>query len=297
MYHKGFHLSGSSIPKILETLKILECDSVQFFIRTPMKTWHNSPLTKYNPDDIEKMKSAKLKIFTHASYTINLVKYTKVGKLSKPTILSLRDEIDFLRSVDGVGTVIHLGSTKNSDIVEWNGIVAVVINYIKAVVKNTKMGDVKLIIENRADAGQQVLKNVTEMIALWEAIEKANLDQFVGFCFDTCHDYVSNCKAATKSHDQYSGTEYSSQGKYRIDTNLQTLIDAVGAQNIPIVHLNDSKSDTRDMHENLLEGNIPHDQLVNVIKICKKYKIPMIIERIKTSIEEKISMKKIMDLW
>lgn len=272
----GFHLSGSNIEKLLEEIDELGVNSVQIFIRVPRVK--NGPLTKYGAGPVVKLKKyikkGGIKLFTHGTYPLNLI----MDRIDILSVKSLVKELRWLEIVGGVGCVFHLGSSKRyPGKASWEKFCKNIVRHLRIIRKYAPYGE--LLMENQATAGSKVMTRVDEMISLWKFVK--GKVKGVGFCFDTCHDFVSSYKYAQKMNIK----------REKIGDNIRKLLSA----GVPVgcVHLNDCKVADRDVHDNLMDGLIPPEELLDVIAICKKRKIPMIIERIKSSRLEKIKMIKI----
>jgi len=266
----GFH---ESLSNCVENIKLLNTNCVQVFTRSPRQY---GSLSKYDNSLIDFLNNNKIKVLTHAVYFISLLTLTTTDDVNKRTINILNDDIDFLKKVNGIGTVIHVGSVKKSKYTPNQ----IILKYMEKVNDSTK-----LIFENKAMAGKQYLYNNDEIISLHNFLKdngyKAN------FCFDTCHDFISSYKMShNKVGKKWEKKLYCKTKK--TDDNLQELLNA--GVNISCVHLNDSTSYTKDVHADLFTGLISEDVIKNVYKICEKNKIPMIIERMNANINTKKKM-------
>jgi endonuclease IV len=281
----GFHLGTSQDSDIVKDVEDIGISCLQIFTRNPMK---RSTIT-VDPKRLDDLNK-NVKVFTHIVYYINVTKKTKNGKLNGLSIKIILDDINFLTSIKngkGIGAVLHLGSSTET----WGATVSIIIQYLKLLSKNMKRTGPKIIIENRASAGNIFLTSIDEMILLDKELQKNGLNDYTAFCFDTCHDFISSYKM---SHEKKGKLWYpiDNMTRRKVDDNLQELIDSIGHKRISVVHLNDSKSYTKDEHEDFLDGLIPDNELLGVLDICKKYKIPMIVERSRIPKNDKIEMIK-----
>lgn len=262
----GFHMPAGAdrgLVNIWKDMVKLKVKSVQIFSRNPRKVYSNTTNFSDINEFIHLIANKKLNIFTHASYGVMLHKNSPIS------VSSLHKEIKFLNKVGGKGVVIHIGSSKDN----WCNVKdAVINNLLKVVARTTRIGrnashrnKAKLLLENQVKCGNKILTSVCEMIELWKMIRShPQLRTRVGFCYDTCHGFVTNKinNCPNTVHD-----------------DLKLLL----REDVPIdvVHLNDSQSVTADRHANIFEGMIPRKSLINVMKLCRRKKIPMIIERSK----------------
>ena len=274
----GFHLSGSNLYTVIEEMDALNVNTVQIFIRNPRIK--NSPITKYGQSKGVFARKG-YNVFTHSVYGINLVLR---GPAVKSSIASLIKEARFIRDIDGNSTVVHLGSTTQSKYsLSYEDVCKNTITNITSLRNRLyKEGimDFRFALENQAICGHKIMTLVPEMIVMFMWLEANDLNKHIGFCFDTCHDFVSSTIDSERL-----GTP-----RRKVHDNLNLLIKGVGAKNIHCVHLNDSLKQHKDEHANLMEGQIPPEELMEAIRICKRNNIPMIVERIKTTREEKEKM-------
>lgn len=265
----GFHQSKDSISNKYG-------NTIQIFSQNPKEFYKNKTIEK-----IKELDDFKY-VFTHAQYIISLTKLTKEGKLNSTYINSILYELRFLHQYKGgIGAVIHAGSADIEDDKCYKTIIAYLNTINKYIDKDNKC---QCIIENMATCGNKVIDTVDKMITFNTYIIKFKLSERVSFCFDTCHDHVS-------TYIKYN----SIPTDHTIDKHLQKLID--NKVHVSIVHLNNTKSHTKDEHEDLELGLIPVNEILLVIEICKKNEIPMIVERINSTKEEKEKMLTLINIY
>jgi apurinic endonuclease APN1 len=125
------------------------------------------------------------------------------------------------------------------------GVEAVMDNLVASlqeVVSDTK--DSQLLLEISAGSGGNVGNSIEELAAIFEAMER---DPRIGFCLDTCHMLAAGYDVTTEEG---------------WDKALTTFDKLIGLENLPVLHLNDSKTELnskRDRHENIGQGFIGED--------------------------------------
>jgi deoxyribonuclease-4 len=110
---------------------------------------------------------------------------------------------------------------------------------------------VPILVENTAGAGNTVMQDLANYGPLWEAI--GDLD--VGVCLDTCHAWAAGADLATA---------------------VEVITAATGG--IALVHCNDSRDpfdSHRDRHANLGSGEIPEEQILEVVRAAAA---PVVVE-------------------
>jgi deoxyribonuclease-4 len=154
--------------------------------------------------------------------------------------------------------VTHLGSHKGTG--EEKGIRRLVDALNKVAETNA---DVTILLENTA--GQK--NSVGSDFYQWgEIFSKCKKKERFGVCFDTCHAFAAG---------------YDLRKKENVNETMKKFEDAVGFDNLKILHLNDSKgllNENRDRHEHIGLGEIGDVGMKEIIKIMNKNNIPMILE-------------------
>lgn len=287
----GFHIHSDDPQSSIKELKKLGASTLQVFTKSPR--FINTKMKNYSDEEIKTYKDSGFHIFVHGSYAINLCTMTKNNKLNPTYITSVVEDLSFLKKVNGKGVVLHVGSCTYIDPKEplralTKYLLAIIMTckkdgiYPKEGGKDDKKEEIypKILLENRAKAGSLYLSTIEEMKYIWEYAKMNNIDKYIGFCFDTCHAFVTNIILNNKK---------------TIWEDLNFLLS--NKMPVGLVHLNDSKSLVSDRHENLLDGVITDVDLLTVTQICVKNKIPMLIERIDTTYEEKDKMVKILKIF
>ena len=154
--------------------------------------------------------------------------------------------------------VTHLGSHRGTG--EEKGIKRLVDALNKVAETNA---DVTILLENTA--GQK--NSVGSDFYQWgEIFSKCKKKERFGVCFDTCHAFAAG---------------YDLRKKENVNETMKKFEDAVGFDNLKILHLNDSKgllNENRDRHEHIGLGEIGDVGMKEIIKIMNKNNIPMILE-------------------
>ncbi len=232
----GAHV-GTSEP--LESAATRQADIVQIFLSNP-QSW-KKPLPR---DDAEQLLAADVGIYVHAPYLINLVSGN--NRVRIPSRKILQDSADAAAVIGARGLIVHGGHMTGDDpdpeeegFDRWR-------KALEAVET-----DVPILIENTAGGTVAMAREVEVIGRLWDAI--GHLEP--GFCLDTCHAW-----AAGQDFDGLVGRVMAATGR------------------IDLVHCNDSKDpfdSRRDRHENLGQGQIPPDALLEVIRAANA---PTIVE-------------------
>lgn len=212
---------------------------IQIFYKSPMNIKSRGIL------NYKIFKDYNMPIFTHATYAVNLgsnLSTAKLNQLSK----NLIDDLQFLdRLPDGRGTILHYRKGQNL------------------------MSNIEYILSQIEEAGVKsklILENVkgTTIGDMYEI--QRSFKGRIGFCFDTCHLFISG----------YDLRDLNILGD--VCTELKNSFP-----DLMLLHYNDSNSLTKDIHAVPNEGYIGNKKLGGNPKtfavLKKKFKnIPLIME-------------------
>lgn len=223
------------------------------------------------PQTLEKIRTNRLMnkdigLFVHTKYGINLT-----DKMANWIPNVIGQDLKLCDELGGVGTVIHAGTgIFRPDIVAKN---------LMSLGEQCLQYRSKIIIEGQATCGSLIVNDVNDMWLLWQELLKINAKfaaQKFAFCLDTCHLCVG--KRPIK------GTQ--------LFEEFLKFDKLIGAQHLALIHFNDAKTLTADRHENIFEGYIGSRKLggnpMSLITVCAwaiDYKVPLIIERDKESLQ------------
>lgn len=192
-------------------------------------------------------------IYFHASYLINLADNSRVGHMSKMSLIS---EMNLAPKLGVKGSIIHLGSYKN----EVSSIkYLVLIKNIKEILEKTPRESL-FIIEN---AGNRKIGQTLEEIS---QIIKDVDNPRVRICFDTCHLFSNGYKFDTVDE---------------LDLFLAKLAKFEINNLVELWHVNDSRDEFdsgHDRHDNIGEGKIGIDEFKVLLNHSKTKSFPFIIE-------------------
>lgn len=193
--------------------------------------------------------------FIHAAYLINL---------ATPNPDNLKKSIDWLiysqktaEKLGMEGTIFHVGSFKETT--EEQALDQVT-EIIKRILDQT--GEVKLILENSAGAGNLIGDSLTELGQIIRAID----DHRLKVCLDTQHAFASG---------------YDLRNRDGVEEWIQELEREIGIDRLVAIHANDSKTELnskKDRHENIGQGFIGLEGFRTLINHPKLQNIPFILE-------------------
>mgnify|MGYP001612839269 CR=1 FL=1 len=249
----GAHQSISGgYTEALKRIKNIGGNCLQIFSSSP-RGWN---FAKPSDDEIKQFVELKTKlkidpIYFHATYLINLADGSRIGHMSKMSLIS---EMNLAPKLGVKGSIIHLGSFKGQD-----NKYKVLIANIKEVLEKTPKESL-FIIEN---AGNRKIGQTLEEIS---QIIKDVDNSRVRLCFDTCHLFSNG---------------YAFNTDKELDIFLAKLVKLKINNIIELWHINDSRDEFNsghDRHDNIGEGKIGIDEFKVLLNHPKTKKYPFIIE-------------------
>jgi deoxyribonuclease-4 len=210
-----------------------DADLVQFFLADP-QGW-TAPKPHPRAESLAAQRDTAL--FIHAPYVLNIA--SPNNRIRIPSRKLLGQHADGAAALGARGLIVH-GGHVTSGTPESTGVE----NWRKLFERQADAGGFPLpiLIENTAGGDHAMARRFDALARLWDAIGEFG----PGFCLDTCH--------------AHAGGE-----------DLVGIVERVRAitGRIDLVHLNDSKDSFdsgRDRHQNLGDGEIKLDLLVEVVQ-------------------------------
>ena len=253
--HVGFSKNDQLLGSLNEALSY-GSNTFMFYTGAPQNTMRyeiDDELTKLAYKKMEENNINLDKIIVHAPYIVNLANSDSVKH--EFAVNFLKQEVNRCEKLGIKNMVLHPGSHVGMGIdtgIEY------IIDGLNKVLETDN--SVCILLETMAGKGSEVGSNFEEIKRIIDGINKKEL---IGVCMDTCH-----------MHD--SGYDVSNS-----DELLDEFDKIVGLKYVKCVHINDSKNicgARKDRHENIGNGYIGLDNLINFIYNKKLDGIPMILE-------------------
>lgn len=214
-----------------------EADVVQVFLSNP-QSW-KKPAERA---DAAVLRASPIPIYVHAPYLINPV--ADNNRVRIPSRKILQETCDAAVDIGAAGVVVHGGHVTGDGPMEeafprWRKALAQLDTTVPVLIENTAGGD------------NAVARRVETIGRLWDEIG----DLGAGFVLDTCHAWAG--------------------GEPLVEI-VQRIQQAVGR--IDLIHCNDSRDpfdSRRDRHANLGRGEIPGEQIIEVVRAANA---PVVIE-------------------
>jgi deoxyribonuclease IV len=177
-------------------------------------------------------------LVVHDSYLINLASADE--EIRGKSVAAMRGELERAAAIGAEYLVMHPGSAKERGVEE--GIASIAWSLIEAA-KGLRAAGLTLLFENTAGAGATIGRSFEELRTLRGEVE-GRLPFPTAYCLDTCHLYASGFDVA---------------GAAGLEKTLLEAEQVLGLNNVPVIHVNDSKGELGsrlDRHANIGEGHI-----------------------------------------
>ena len=254
--HIGCHLSSSKgYLNMGETAASIGGDTFAFFTRNP----RGGRAKDIDPEDAAAFcafaaENSFATLVAHAPYTLNPA--AKEDCVQEFARMTFADDLVRMEATPGQLYNFHPGSHVGQGAEAGIAKIADVLNSVLAPEQTTTV-----LLETMAGKGTEVGRTFEELAAIIERVELA--DQ-IGVCFDTCHVW---------------------DGGYDIVGDLDGVLEdfdrVIGLDRLRAVHLNDSKNPCgahKDRHEKIGEGCIGFDALSAVTRHPALRDLPFILE-------------------
>lgn len=271
----GVHCSTSGgLERAGEEAARLQIDTFQIFSRN-QRQWKAKPVSAAESKLFkDAVKKSNVKItFSHTSYLINLA--AENDDIRNKSIQALKEEVDRCSTLGLAYCVLHPGAAGSQTLELAVNRVA---DGLKEVLNYSKKSEVMILLENTAGQGSSVGGTFQNLKMISDLVESSR----IGYCFDTCHAFVS---------------EYDIRTHIGFEETMNEFDKLLGLQNLKVFHLNDSKGDFNthlDRHEHIGHG---HLGLVPFREIMQKFPhVPKVIETPKEDDWDEKNLKTLREL-
>jgi deoxyribonuclease-4 len=184
-------------------------------------------------------------LVVHANYLINLASEQRM--LQTRSIQAFHDEVVRAMALGADFLVVHPGARGEATTAQA---IATVVESVKQAAKRTRMGRLRILIENTAGAGTALgsrLEEVGEILGGLRGLP-------VGACLDTAHLFAA-------------GYDIKSEGG--LASTIGQIESTIGLEDVPVIHMNDSKIPLGghvDRHEHIGKGKIGADAFARILR-------------------------------
>lgn len=255
----GSHVSMSGKEMLLGSVK----EALSYGANTFMVYTGAPQNTKRKPVEELNIENARIHMhengidnfIVHAPYIINPANSTN-SELYKLSIEFLAEEINRTVKMGSNVIVLHPGSHVGAGVDIGIQYIADALNHIL-----TKDTSCYIALETMAGKGSEIGRNFEEIAAIFD---KVHHSEKLRVCFDTCHVHDSGYDIVNS-----------------FDEVIEHFDKVIGAENIAVFHINDSKNSCgamKDRHANIGEGHIGYDCLRRIVHDKRFLSVPKILE-------------------
>ena len=262
----GAHILGekSILDKIKECIKI-GGNAIQIFTKSPTNTTDKIDISKEDIIKILKItKDNNVLLVTHGSYMLNMSWPIHRNPWGMKMLL---EDLKYTSEMGGLGVVIHMGKATPKLKITMKEARD---NFVKSIcqVLDKSPSDVKVILETSCNQTNTIAGNIEDLAIIWKMFPQKYLSR-LGFCIDTAHIF----SAGYAIHKPKIFNRY-----------MNKFDQLIGIKYINLFHINDSAAEHGshiDKHTGLGKGYIYKKNtkpFIDVVDICSKNSIPMILE-------------------
>ncbi|MCG4457253.1 deoxyribonuclease IV [Erysipelothrix rhusiopathiae] len=256
MFYLGCHLSFAKGYEAMghESLRI-DANTFQFFTRSP-RGGKAKPL---NLEDLGKLNTLieanNFKhILAHAPYTMNPCSNKDYTRDYAEELM--RDDLSRMSHIKGSLYNFHPGSHVGQGV---EPAIVMISDMLNRVLDSDQ--ETIVLLETMAGKGTEVGRTFEEIAAI---IEKVNVKEKIGVCWDTCHIYDAGYDIVND-----------------LDGVIEHFDEVVGLDKLHAIHINDSKNpfkSHKDRHEKIGQGSIGLEAFVKIINHPKLRHLPFYLE-------------------
>ena len=208
-------------------------NTFQFFTRNP----RGGKAKDIDPEDVKRFLELAdehhfAKLVAHAPYTLNPCSATE--KVRDFALFAMEDDMKRMEYIPGNYYNFHPGSHTGQGVETGIEYIAQTLNEIITPEQSTT-----ILLETMAGKGSEIGRNFEELRTI---IDKVELNDKLGVCFDTCHVWDAG----------YDIVE-------NLDGVLEEFDKVIGLDRLKAVHFNDSMNvcgSHKDRHQKIGQGNI-----------------------------------------
>jgi deoxyribonuclease-4 len=219
----GAHVStAGGIDSGIDRIHDLGGTCVQVFTQSP-RMWKP---TAHKPESIARFKERRAEcgigdVVCHALYLVNLA--SPNDEFYDKSIVAMGASMDAAVAIEAEGVIFHVGSHMGAG---FEAGLERVVPAMRQVLEQTT-DRTWLLMENSAGAGGTIGRDLDELVAIWEALDR---HPRLGICLDTCHLFVSGVDVGDPAV---------------LQATLDDLDARMGLDRLRCLHVNDSKAPAR----------------------------------------------------
>ena len=210
------------------------------------------------------LQNNNMKVVVHSTYNHNIAK--NWDKYSW-WLVELEYEIKYAYYIGAIGVVLHFGKQLELSIEEAYNNMYTSLVYINN--KTLPYKEVPIFLETPTGQGSETCYKLEDLAHFYKKFSKnenRQLKDRIKLCIDSCHIFSAGYDIRTKT---------------KIKMYLEAFEELIGIRHVALIHLNDCKVDLGvqvDRHQNIGQGYIGLEGLIEFFKYFKKLNIPIILE-------------------
>jgi deoxyribonuclease-4 len=246
----------------------LGIDTFQIFTRN-QRQWKAKPISAEEENKFKAaLRTSKVKItFSHCSYLLNLAASDEA--IREKSIAALTEEVNRCTQLGLSYCILHPGAAGSQT---QEDAIKKIAEALTFVLLKTPASKVMILLEITAGQGTSIGGKFENLKHIYELVKSKR----IGYCFDTCHAFVSGYDIRTEKG---------------MDVTMHHFDKTLGLKNLKVFHLNDSKGDVGshlDRHEHIGKGKLtlfPFRYIMNNFK-----DVPKVLETPKEDDGDKINL-------
>lgn len=256
MFYIGSHLSFSKGYKAMgEEAHSIGANTFQFFTRSP----RGGKAKDLDLDDVQALVELSEKyefdhLLAHAPYTMNACSNKEYTRNYAEEVM--KDDIYRMSFFKNSLYNFHPGSHVGQGVEAGIEMIADMLNRVLDPEQETIV-----LLETMAGKGTEIGRSFDELKSI---IDKVEVKEKIGVCWDTCHLYDAGYDLVNK-----------------LDEVIEEFDEKIGLDKLYAIHINDSKNpfhSHKDRHEKIGEGSLGLDAFVNIINHPKLRHLPFYLE-------------------
>ena len=256
MFYIGSHISFSKGYEAMgKHAHDIGANTFQFFTRSP----RGGKAKELDLDDVEALKKLSKEykfdhLLAHAPYTMNPCSAKDSVRQHAEEVM--KDDIYRMSFFENSLYNFHPGSHTGQGVETGIQLTSDMLNRVLSPDQVTTV-----LLETMAGKGTEVGRSFDELKAI---IDKVEVKEKIGVCWDTCHLYDAGYDLVNK-----------------LDEVIEEFDKKIGLDKLRAIHLNDSKNpfhSGKDRHENIGQGSMGLDAFVNIINHPKLRHPPFYLE-------------------
>jgi len=262
----------------LERAEKAGCEALQIFARNP-RGWRTVAIKEAEVEAFKRLRAASglSPLIVHSPYLINLS--SPDPEIYRKSLMGFCDDYRRATRLGAEGYVIHVGFHRGKG--SRQGIETMA-EALGLVLDEISPPAPVVLLENTASSGSALGHRFSNIA---DILEKADRDERLGFCLDTCHAFVAG---------------YNVAGKIGLEDALDEIDATIGLERLGLVHFNDARhglGSHRDGHAHIGAGRIGLEGMRRIFLHPRLSGVTWILETPKERPDDDLRNLSLVRLW